>query len=138
MIFLQLAITARRPDCYNIQDDPACSSSFHLSTRFGKETDVLLLHGTVKRLVWWQRRLIQLLEILEPLVRPVNFLLFHLVGSDELCMVKAWCNVVFHVQKCQLGGCQARETLALQNNKLDFVQHVFQQMRFHKWNVIRR
>jgi len=51
---------------------------------------------------------------------------------------QAWCNAVFNVQKFQLGGCQARETLALQNNELDFVHQVFQQVCFHKWNVIRR
>ena len=68
----------------------------------------------------------------------VKFLLLHLVGSNELCIVKAWCNAIFNVQKFQLGGGQARETLALQDNKLDFVQQVFQQIRFHQWNVITR
>jgi len=103
-----------------------------LTKSVGFLADVFLLQEPVKRLVWRQCRLVQLLEVLEPLVRSVKFLLLHLVGSDKFCIVKPWCNVVFDVQKFQLGGCQARETLALQKNKLDFVQQVFQQVRFHK------
>ena len=109
-----------------------------LAKRVGFLADVLFLQGAVNCLVWWQSWLVQLLVISEPLVRPVKLLLLHFVGSDKLSIIKTWCNVVFNVQKFQLGGCQARETLALQNNKLDFVHQVFQQMRFHKWNVIRR
>jgi len=53
----QLAKTAQRPDCCNIQDDPTCCSSFSLSKRLAKSVDflanVFLLQGAVKRLVWW-------------------------------------------------------------------------------------
>ena len=85
-----------------------------LTKSVGFLVDVLLLQRALKRLVWWQPRLVQLLEILEPLVRSVKFLLLYLVDVEKLCLVKAWCNVVFNVQKFQLGGCQERETLALQ------------------------